>query len=73
MPNAATRLMRQLRRLWVAPELGLLYHRRERRVRLLTSAMMMFMGVDMHEPILKLPRCRVNAGPSPWLAIELQN
>lgn len=45
MLNAATRLMRQLRHLWVAPELGLLYHRRERRVRLLTSAMMMTMGL----------------------------
>lgn len=45
MPNAAARLIRQWRRLWVAPELGLLYHRRERRVRLLTSAMMIFMGV----------------------------
>lgn len=45
MPNTATRLIRQLRRLWVAPELGLLYHRRERRVRLLTCTMMMFMGL----------------------------
>ena len=45
MPNAAARLMRNLRHLWVAPELGLLYHRRERRVRLLTSIMMMTMGL----------------------------
>ena len=45
MPNPAARLMRNLRHLWVAPELGLLYHRRERRVRLLTSIMMMTMGL----------------------------